>query len=168
MGRPNTYEGKAALITGGGSGIGRATALLMASEGAAIGVADIRPDRAAAVADETRTAGLKARALTCDVTVPADSERAVADVVQAFGSLGVPVTSDGIGEGRDVVDIPQDRLDVVLDLDLRSAILSSEYAVPRMRASGGGAIVHISSIHGVRCYHGSVLCALKAGIIGLT
>lgn len=164
----NRYEGKVALITGGGAGLGHATALRLAAEGAAVGVADIRPDRAAHVAGEITRAGGRGAAITCDVTIPADNERAVAEMVRAFGGLHVLVTSAGIGLGGTVVDTSEEELNAVIDLDLRAVILSSKYAIPEMRRSGAGAIVHISSIAGVRGDRDSIFCAAKTGVVGLT
>ena len=168
MRNSSRYEGKVALITGGGAGIGHATALRLAAEGAAVGVADIRADRAAQVVAEIAAAGGRGAAIACDVTVPADNARAVAEVVQAFGGLQVLVTAAGIGLGGNVVDTSEEEMNAVIDLDLRAVILSSKYAIPEMRRSGAGAVVHISSIAGVRGDSDSIFCAVKTGVVGLT
>ena len=144
------FEGKAALITGGGAGLGRATALHMAREGAAVAVADLRPERARAVAEEVTREGGRARALVGDVTRAEDNARFVGETKDAFGSLNILVTSAGVGNASDCESIPEEVLDAVLNLDLKSVVLASKYALPALRAAGGGAIVHISSIFGCR------------------
>jgi NAD(P)-dependent dehydrogenase (short-subunit alcohol dehydrogenase family) len=140
----------------------------MAGEGATVAVADIRPERAQAVAREVVGDGGQALALVGDVTRAADNERFVSETVSRFGRLNTLVTSAGIGNASDCVRISEDDLDHVLDLDLRSVILSCKYAIPAMRSAGGGSIVHISSIFGCRGGSGAVFSAAKGGVVGLT
>jgi len=162
------FGGKVALITGGGAGIGRATALRMAREGAAVAVADIRPERAQAVAEEVTREGGRSRALVGDVTREEDNARFVSETKGAFGRLSILVTSAGVGNASDCESIPEEVLDQVLDLDLKSVILTCKHALPTLRAVGGGSIVHISSIFGCRGGSGPVFCAAKGGVVGLT
>ncbi len=162
------FAGKVALITGGGAGIGRATALRMAAEGSVTAVADIRPERAESVKREIESIGGTALAIQCDVTRPDENTRMVSEVVRACGRLHILVTSAGIGEGRRLIDIPVDEMDDVLNLDLRSVMLTSRCAIPEMQRAGGGAIVHIASIDGVRGSTRSVFCAAKFGVVGLS
>ena len=155
------------LITGGGAGIGRATALRMAREGAAIAVADIRAHRAQAVAQEVAEQGGRALALVGDVTCSADDERFVSEAAGISGRLNTLVTSAGVGSASDCVQISEEVLDHVLDLDLKSVILTCKHAIPAMRTAGGGSIVHISSIFGCRGGSGPVFSAAKGGVVAL-
>lgn len=168
MERDSRFFGRSALITGGGAGIGRATALLMGSEGASVAVMDIRAERAEAVVGELEDRGHSAKAIVGDVTEAEDNARAVDETVEAFGRLDMLVTAAGVGSGATVVDIDADVIDHLLELDLKSVILASRSAIPAMRKTGGGSIVHISSIDGVRGRQNSVFAAAKAGIVGLT
>jgi NAD(P)-dependent dehydrogenase (short-subunit alcohol dehydrogenase family) len=164
------FEGKVAFITGGGSGFGRACGLRLAAEGAAIGIADVDPERARSVRQEIESKGGRAVDLPCDVAIAEDCERAVARTVDAFGRLDMLVTSAGIhGGGRTVVDTPPELFDRVVGIDLRGAYLAAKFAVPRMQKSGAGAIVHIASIGGLRgSATGMSFQAAKGGLVHLT
>jgi NAD(P)-dependent dehydrogenase (short-subunit alcohol dehydrogenase family) len=147
---PGRFGGKAALVTGGGSGIGGATALRLASEGAAVAVADIRRDAAESTRGSIESAGGKALAVEADVTKAADCERMVRETVEAFGRLDLVLSAAGSGGGRTVVDTTEEDWDRVIDLNLKGKFLTMKFAVPEMRKAGGGAIVLISSIGGLR------------------
>jgi NAD(P)-dependent dehydrogenase (short-subunit alcohol dehydrogenase family) len=162
------FEGRAALITGGASGLGRATALRLASEGADVAVADINDRTGKEVCREIEAAGRRARFVAADVTRAADCENMVAETVKAFGRLDVLFTSAGVGAGGTVVDIAEQEWDRVLGLDLKGVYLACKYAIPEMRKVGGGAIVHVSSIGGLRGNWGANFCAAKAGVVNLT
>ncbi|KPK85208.1 MAG: hypothetical protein AMJ81_03975 [Phycisphaerae bacterium SM23_33] len=162
------FEGRAALITGGASGLGRATALRLASEGADVAVADINDRTGKEVCREIEAAGRRARFVAADVTRAADCGNMVAETAKAFGRLDVLFTSAGVGAGGTVVDIPEQEWDRVLGLDLKGVYLACKYAIPEMRKVGGGAIVHVSSIGGLRGNWGANFCAAKAGVVNLT
>jgi len=164
------FEGRVALITGGGSGIGRATALQMAAEGAAACVVDRIGSRAQSVRGEIEAAGGRAVAVAADVTRERHCRRMVAEAVKAFARLDVMVTCAGVqGEGRTVADTEARQWQEVLNIDLTGAYLASRFAVPQMQAGGGGAIVHVSSIFGLRGIpRRAAYAAAKAGLLGLT
>jgi len=163
------FEDKAALITGGGAGIGRATALQMASEGAAVAVVDIVAQRAKQVAGEITDAGGKALAVTCDVTRNADCRKMVDKTLAAFGRLDVLVTCAGVGAGGEAHDTEEDYWDRVVDLDLKAVYLSSRYALAPMLEAGSGSIVHISSIGGLAGnWGGFSFTAAKGGVVNMT
>lgn len=162
------FEGRAALITGGASGLGRATALRLASEGADVAVADINDRTGKEVCREIEAAGHRARFVAADVTRAADCENMVAETVKAFGRLDVLFSSAGVGAGGTVVDIPEQEWDRVLGLDLKGVYLTCKCAIPEMRKVGGGTIVHVSSIGGLRGNWGANFCAAKAGVVNLT
>lgn len=164
------FKGKAALITGGGSGIGRACGLRIAREGGAVCVADIRGDSASAVRAEIESEGGTAVAVVGDVASASDCERMVAATVEALGGLDVLVTSAGIhGGGQTVVDTSEETWSRVIGIDLTGAFLVSKFAVPHMRRAGGGAIAHVASIGGLRgSPNGTAFHSAKGGLVNLT
>ena len=164
------FEDKVALITGGGAGLGRATALRLASEGAAVGVADLIFQRAAEVQKEIEASGGKALAILCDVTAEEACRQMVEKTVAAFGRLDALFTSAGIhGGGGTVEDTPTETWDNVLDVDLKGVYLSCRFALSEMREAGGGAIVHVSSIGGLSgSPHGLPFQTAKGALINLT
>ena len=165
----NRFEGRVALITGGGSGIGRATALRLAGESATVVVADISPETGRDTCDQIEAAGGRALFVRTDVTSAADSERMIRETIEAFGRLDILFTAAGIGGGGTVVDLSEEEWNHMVDLDLKGVYLSSKFAIPAMWESGGGAIVHASSIGGLRGDWGSAaFSAAKGGVINLT
>lgn len=161
-------EGRVALITGGGAGIGRAAGVRMAAEGASVAVADIRPERAEEVRREMEALGAKALAVEADVTKAADCERMVREAVRELGRLDVLVTCAGVGAGGDVVETTEEYWDRIVGLDLKGVFLASKFAVPEMRKAGGGSIVHVSSIGGLRGGFAASFAAAKGGVVNLT
>ena len=143
---PGLLSGRVALITGGGGEIGGAIARRFASEGAAVAVADIRGERAQAVAQDIVGAGGRALPIKADVAVASDAERSVRDTVAAFGSLttlvnvAAAVTPDGTVE-----TLTLEQWNEALAINLTGAFLMCKYAVPEMREAGGGTIVNIAS-----------------------
>jgi NAD(P)-dependent dehydrogenase (short-subunit alcohol dehydrogenase family) len=169
MGSLGRFESKVATITGGGSGIGRASAVRLASEGAAVVVVDINPEAGQGTCRQIEERGGQARLVEADVTCEADNERMVGEALKAFGRLDVLLTSAGVGSGGTVADTDEAYWDSVVDLDLKAVYLSSKYAIRAMRRSGGGAIVHISSIGGLRGdWGGASFSAAKGGVVNLT
>ena len=163
------FEGKVALITGGASGIGRATAIRLAAEGACVVIADVDANRGLGASLEIETTGGRALYVSADVTIESDCQRMVAETVQEFGRLDVLLTCAGVGSSGTVVDTDEGYWDRVVDLDLKGVYLSSKYAVPAMHKGGGGAIVHIASIGGLRGdWGGASFSAAKGGVINLT
>ena len=137
---------KVAIVTGGTQGIGRATALRLAQEGARVVIAARGKERLDAVAAEIRSAGGKAAAVQADVARPADCERLVAEALKAFGRIDILVNNAGTsltGEFESVTDAlwQQD-----LDLKLFAAIRLSRLVLPHMKKQGGGRIVNITTI----------------------
>ena len=168
MSRTNRFEGRVALITGGASGIGRASALRLASEGAAVAIADINAESGEQVRREIVAQGGRALFVEADVTKTPDNERMVAETMKAFGRLDVLFTSAGVGGGGTVVDLSEEAWDRMLALDLKGVYLSCKFAIPAMRKTGGGAIVHVSSIGGLLGNWGAHFCAAKGAIVNLT
>jgi NAD(P)-dependent dehydrogenase (short-subunit alcohol dehydrogenase family) len=163
-------RGKVALVTGGGSGIGRATAHRLAREGASVAVVDIREEPATRTTEEIRASGGTAAAVRCDVTQAAQVKEAVATIASQLGGLSLLVNAAGIftAEGS-VVDCDEQNWDRVLAVNLKAAFLTAKHAVPEMRKGGGGAIVNIASVYGFRGLPGECAYdASKGAVINLT
>lgn len=166
------FEDKAVLITGGTTGIGLVAACRLASEGADVAITGRRAEPGAeAVAAIEATGGGRALFVQGDVAVAADSERMVAETLAAFGRLDIAVNNAGIG-GRMVPmhEMDEDYFDAVVDVNLKGVWLSMKYEIPAMLAQGGGSIINISSIAGVKGgpVAGAAYVAAKHGVVGLT
>ncbi len=159
----------AAVITGAGQGIGRGIALLFAQEGARVVLAARSADKLARVQEEIEAAGGDAVAVPTDVSVRSQMERLFAAAAERCGGLDILVNNAGVGMGTRLEDIRDEDYDRLVNTNLRGMHLGCQYAVPLMKARGGGAIVNISSVHGVEGSPGNtVYAATKAGIIGAT
>jgi NAD(P)-dependent dehydrogenase (short-subunit alcohol dehydrogenase family) len=166
---PGLVEGKVALVTGAGSGIGRSAALAFAREGAAVAVSDIDPDAGAATAELVEKAGGTAAAFPCDVSDEAAVARLVDDVVARFGGLHCAHNNAGLGHGQArLADIERAGWDRTLAVNLTGTWLCMKFEIRHMAASGGGAIVATSSATSVLGYALSGgYAATKAGINAL-
>src|SRR3954470_14558648 len=167
------FSGKVALVTGAGSGIGAATARLLAREGAAVTIADIEPARARTVVDEIVADGGVARGQVADVSDPEQMEAAVAETVSAFGGLDLlhnnAAALDQNRFDQDVVSMDLATWERVLAVNLTGPMLGCRFAIPRMIERGGGAIVSTAS---AAAFYGSTTLAAygttKAGVVALT
>jgi NAD(P)-dependent dehydrogenase (short-subunit alcohol dehydrogenase family) len=161
-------DGKIALITGGGSGIGRATAILFAAEGAKLSVVDRAEDSARAVAAEITQAGGAAIAIRADVSKAADTERMVAETAGHFGRLDILYNNAGIGIARRTHLLTEEEWDLTIDVDLKGVFLGCKYALPELMKQGG-AILSTASVAGLEGFRQmAAYCAAKAGVILLT
>lgn len=164
------FDGKTALVTGGGSGIGEAVALVLAEDGAAVVVTDIHVDAAQRVADAIVAKGGKAAAFTADVSKPADSQASVDFAVETFGGLHLAVNNAGIsGVPGAVGDLAPSDWETTIGINLNGVFYGMHYQIPAMLAAGGGAIVNMSSILGL-VGEGAVpaYVSAKHGVTGLT
>ncbi|MCY3802419.1 MAG: SDR family NAD(P)-dependent oxidoreductase [Chloroflexi bacterium] len=143
------FSGKAALITGGSRGLGRATALTLADEGCDIAIAARTPETLEAAAAEIADKNVRAHAIQADVTVPEDIVRMVESVKQTFGRLDALVANAGGTQGGALLEATDADWQATLDINLMHAVRTVRAAVPIMRASGGGSVVIISSISGI-------------------
>jgi 3-oxoacyl-[acyl-carrier protein] reductase len=158
-----------AIVTGAGSGIGRAISLRLAAEGYAVGVVDIDEAGAQATVSEITGGGGRADAVRADVSNSADVNGAVESIASALGSPAVLVNNAGISRGGRIAEIAEADWDLVLAVNLRGTYLFCKAVTPLMIDSGRGRIVNISSGTGVRVGPGtSPYAASKAGVIALT
>ena len=161
-------QGKVTAITGAGMGLGQAVALLFASEGARVVVAEIDQEKGRETVDRISTRGGEAVLVPMDVRLPQDAERLTRAAVESYGRLDVLVNNVGVQINKDVVDTSEEEWDFVVDTNLKSMFLCSKYAVAQMRSQGGGSIICISSLSGLvgnglqASYNAS-----KHGVIGL-
>jgi len=164
-----TCSGQVALITGGASGTGRATALLFAQEGAAVLVADINSELGQSVVQEIQSQGGRASFTFCDVTKAEDCRRAVEATLEQFGCLDILFNNAGIIRRADVVETTEAEWDRVLAVNLKSIFLMSIYDVPVMAKAGGGCIINTSSGWGVKGGPKAVsYCASKGAVVNMT
>jgi NAD(P)-dependent dehydrogenase (short-subunit alcohol dehydrogenase family) len=138
-----------ALITGAGSGIGRASAIRFAEEGAKVMVADLRTESAANTAAEITRAGGAAKSIAVDVRVGADVERMVNETVRLFGRLDILFNNAGVYIPKTVVETTEEEWDWVVDVCLKGVFFGCKYAIPQMIKGGGGVIINTASGAGI-------------------
>lgn len=161
--------GKVALITGGSSGIGKATASVMAAHGAKVVIAARREEESLAVVEDIRSSGGIASFIQTDVTDESQVAAMVEQVIQTHGGLDCAVNNSGGGFPSDSwPDATPDVLDRTMELNVRGVWLSMKYELKRMLNQGSGAIVNTSSIAGLRAAPGEAYGASKYAVIGLT
>ncbi len=162
-------SGKVALITGGGTGIGRAIALAFAREGASVAVAARRLEKLKEAVNEIESQGGKGLAIECDVTSAAGVDRAVRAAKERFGRLNVLVNNAGILHVSTVEGISEEDWDRLMTVNIKGPFLMSRAVLPEFRKSGGGAIVNIGSVLGlVAVKERAAYCASKGGVTMLT
>lgn len=162
-------KGKVALVTGGGSGIGRAIALGFAREGAIVAVMGRRREALEGVVAEMRQSSAGGKAVVGDVARAESVRSAVDEVEKAFGRLDVLVNNAGMLSVTTVENISEQDWDRVIETNLKGPFLVSRAALPAFRRAGGGAIVNIASILGVVAMKNrAAYCASKGGVVQLT
>ena len=166
MGR---LENKAAIVTGGAGGIGRATVLAFAREGARVAVVDLRAEAAEAVAEEVRAAGGQAIAIAADVSKEDDIRSIVAGALDEFGTIDVVFNNAGIIRRTTAVDTTVDEWDQVFGVNVRSIFLMCKHVVPIMEKNGGGSIVNTGSGWGLKGGGTAIsYCASKGAVVNMT
>ena len=164
------FEGKVAVVTGGGSGIGRATAIAFAREGAKVVIGNRNVQRGEETVSMIRDAGGTASFKRTDVLVAADIEALVDYAVKTYDRLDVAFNNAGIeGDVGPLVEQTEANYDAVMDINVKGVWLSMKYEIPRMLKQGGGAIVNCSSVAGLIGFPGvAIYIASKHAVIGLT
>ena len=164
-----TLKNEVALITGGASGIGRATALLFAREGAAVAIADIDKEMGESAQQEIENLGAQAIFIPCDVSKAADCQQAVEQTVATFGGLDILFNNAGIVRRTNVLTIDEAEWDHVMNVNVKSIYLMSKYAIPHMEKRGGGTIINASSGWGLKGGGNAVsYCASKGAVTNMT
>jgi meso-butanediol dehydrogenase/(S,S)-butanediol dehydrogenase/diacetyl reductase len=160
---------KAVLITGAGSGIGRAAAILFAKEGARVAVNDIAPGKAEETLGIMESAGSEGICAPGDVSRADDARRIVADTVQAFGRIDVVVNNAGVIVPGSVDTTPEEDFDMVMRINVKGTFLVSKFAVREMLKSGGGVIVNNASVAALKGIPDrSAYSASKGAVVSLT
>ncbi len=159
-------QGKTALITGAGSGIGRATALLFAQEGARVAVADWDEAGAKNVVEEI---GEGAISIKVDVSKAADVQKMIAAAVSRFGRLDILYNNAGVCVPATVHEMSEEAWDRTININLKGVFLGCKYGLPEMIKQGGGVILNTASVAGLEGHCGLPdYCASKHGVVGLT
>ena len=166
----NALKNKVALITGSGSGIGRAAAILFAAEGAKVVISDIQEAHGNAVVEEIKKSGGEAFFVMADSSKPEDNQRLVEQTIDKYGALHIAVNNAGIGGPlSNTADYPIEGWQKVININLSGVFYGLKYQIPAMLKSGGGSIVNIASILGQAGTRFSpAYVAAKHGVVGLT
>ncbi|MGA0885676.1 MAG: glucose 1-dehydrogenase [Ilumatobacteraceae bacterium] len=143
-------SGKVAIVTGGASGIGRACSILLAAEGASVVVTDIQDDAGRAVASEIEAAGGSASYLHHDVTSEDEWKVVAASVMESHGRIDVLVNNAGIGIGGSILDMEMSDWSRQMAINVDGVFLGMKHCIPGMRDTGGGSIINMSSVAGLR------------------
>ena len=165
--RKGRVEGKVALVTGASGGIGRATAVALAAEGARLVLGDIADLQETAQA-VFEAGDLPAVSVKLDVTSRTDAEAAVAKAIEQFGRLDILVNNAGVGRPAPLAEVTDDLWDWIMDINLKGPFICARAAAPHL--GQGGAIVNVASLAG-RASSPAMACAYsasKAGLLGLT
>ena len=171
--RPGRLDGKVAIVTGAGSrgpgvGNGKAASVLFAREGAKVLLVDINVDHAQETLEMIAAEGGEASVFQADVTSRDDCRAMVESAVERYGRLDTLDNNVGVLLREKFTDIDPDDWDRVMGINLKSMMLASQAAIPRMIESGGGSIINISSVAGMRAWSDAAYTTSKAGIFGLT
>jgi NAD(P)-dependent dehydrogenase (short-subunit alcohol dehydrogenase family) len=164
-----SLAGKVAIVTGAGSGLGRASALLLAEMGAWIAVVDIDDAKGSSTAAEIQDQNGHALALNCDVRSASDCRRAVETTIQKWGKIDILCNCAGIAIRKDIVELTEEEWDLALDVTLKGIYLLSREVVPHMIRNGGGSIINIGSGWSLKGGpKAASYCAAKGGAVNLT
>ena len=159
-------DGKVGLITGGTSGIGSATAVRFAREGASVALTGRNAERGEAVAQSIVDAGGEAMFIRSDVRIAEDCRQAVEQTLERFGRIDILFNNAGVFHPKTVPECTEEEWDETIDSSLKGAFLMSKYAIPSMIENGGGSIIHTSSGWGILGGDkAAAYCAAKGGLV---
>lgn len=164
-----SLQGKAAMVTGAGSGIGRGIALLFAQMGASVAVLDIDNEKGTETVRQIEHEGGDALALLCDVRNGSDCRKAVEETLQAWGKIDILCNCAGIAIRKDIVELSEEEWDLAVDVTLKGIFMLSREVVPHLIRNGGGSIINIGSGWSLKAGpQAASYCAAKAGVLNLT
>jgi NAD(P)-dependent dehydrogenase (short-subunit alcohol dehydrogenase family) len=171
--RRGRLEGKVAIVTGAGSsgpgvGNGKAASVLFAREEARVLLVDAVKERAEETLAMIKEEGGEASAFEANVISADDCRQMVEAALERYGRLDILDNNVGISRRGTVLEISEEDWDYVMAVNVKSIVLCSKYAIPRMIESGGGSIINISSIAGLRAHSSTPYTTSKAAVIGLT
>ncbi len=165
----STLEGQVALVTGGAGGLGEATCTVLSEEGATVVVADIREDKARALADKLSQDGWRAHAVGLDVCDESQIQRTIRDIVAEHGHLDVLINNAAIDKTVSIEELTADEWHRIIGINLSGPFLLSKYALPQMKKQKHGHIVNIVSTAAKRAWpNAAAYHASKWGLLGLS
>lgn len=170
MSRSNRFPAKIAFVTGAASGLGRATAVAFAAEGARVAIVDRTEDALRQTADAIKGAGGEVLVIACDVSMPQQVEAAIARTVETFGRLDIAFNNAGVeNKPTPLAEIELNEWDRILNINLRGTFVCMKHELAQMLKQVGGVVINTSSGAGIRGVPGgSAYAASKHAIIGLT
>ena len=164
-----SLDGKVAMITGAASGIGLATAKLLAEMGAIVGLIDINESEGIKAVEQIKEAGGKAEFFLCDVTSDSDCKKTVKAIHKQFGKINILFNNAGVIRRKSVTSLDEKEWDLTIDVNLKSIYLLSRYVIPVMIEGKGGSIINTGSGWGIKGGPDAVAyCAAKGGVVNLT
>jgi len=163
--------GKTAVVTGGASGIGRATSELFAQEGAQVVIADVNTKGGSEIVESIKETGGEAAFVRTDVAVPKDAQKMVRLAVEKYGHIDILFNNAGItGEPGPLADLTEENYHHIMDVDLGGVVWGCKFVIPYLKEQGKGVVLNMASLGGItgKRAHDAIYNASKAGVILLT